>query len=60
VLVAHPHATDTGVSAREGGGWTVSLVTAEGHKGTVTVDKDFTVGTLVLAHAPHAPHAHHS
>ena len=57
MLVAHPHATVTGVSAREGGGWTVSLVTAEGHKGTVTVDKDFTVGTLVLAHARHAHHS---
>jgi hypothetical protein len=53
VLAAYPKATITSITARDGGGWTISLVTHGGHKGTVAVDRHYSVSKPVLAQARH-------
>lgn len=53
VLKAYPNATITSVTARDGGGWTVSLVTQRGHRGAVVVDRHFSVSKVVVTQARH-------
>ena len=53
VLQAYPNATITSITARDGGGWTVSLVTLSGRKGSVIVTPHYGVSRLIVARARH-------
>jgi hypothetical protein len=51
VLAKYPRVTINSVTARDDGGWTVTVTTRKGVTGTVSVDRSLSVGTLVLHHA---------
>jgi hypothetical protein len=53
VLQAYPNATITSVTARDGGGWTVSVVTQSGRKGIVIVNGSFSVSRLIVTQPRH-------